>query len=266
MIAPVSQAKPRLDGKVAIVTGGSRGIGAGIAAMLLEAGAEVAICGRNAPDTLPEGGGRQARFWPCDVRDAEAVAGFVAAVGDAFGRIDILVNNAGGAPAADAATVSPRFHEKIVSLNLMAPIHMAQAVHSWMARSEAGGAITNIASVSGTRPSPGTSVYGAAKAGLLGLTRSLAAEWGEDGIRVNAIVVGLVDSGGDALPYGGVAARDAIAASLPLKRLGLPQDVAAATLYLSSPMAAYVSGAVLEVHGGGERPLFLDLVERHKSD
>ncbi len=262
MTTPVSQAIIRLDGKVAIVTGGSRGIGAGIARMLLEAGAEVAICGRSAPDALPQGGGRSARFWPCDVRDPAAVAAFVAAVGEAFGRIDILVNNAGGAPASDAATASPRFHEKIVALNLMAPIHMAQAVHGWMIRNASGGCIVNIASVSGTRPSPGTSVYGAAKAGLLGLTRSLAAEWGP-AIRVNAIVVGLVNSGGDALPYGSDAAQAAIAGSLPAQRLGLPDDVAAAVLYLSSPMAAYVSGAVLDVTGGGERPLFLDLVERH---
>lgn len=261
MTAPISRPDLRLDGQVAIVTGGSRGIGAGIARALLEAGAEVAICGRNAPDNLPQGGRRSARFWSCDVRDAEAVAAFVADVGKAMGRIDILINNAGGAPAADAATASPRFHEKIVALNLMAPVHVSQAVHGWMIRNETGGSIVNISSVSGTRPSPGTSVYGAAKAGLLGLTRSLAAEWGPD-VRVNAIVVGLVDSGGDALPYGGTAARDAIAASLPLERLGRPEDIAAAALYLSSPMAAYVSGAVLDVHGGGERPLFLDLVRR----
>lgn len=262
MIAPVSESSIALDGKVAIVTGGSRGIGASIAATLLEAGAEVVICGRTAPEVLPRGGGRGARFLACDVRDPQAVSDFVAAVGKDFGRIDILVNNAGGAPASDAATASPRFHDKIVALNLMAPIHMSQAVHDWMCRNDDGGSIVNIASVSGTRPSPGTAVYGAAKAGLLGLTRSLAAEWGPV-IRVNAIVVGLVDSGGDALPYGGPAAQSAIAASLPLKRLGLPADVATATLFLSSAMAAYVSGAVLEVHGGGERPLFLDLVAQH---
>ena len=131
-----------------------------------------------------------------------------------------------------------------------------------MMRNGDGGNIVNISSVSGVRPSPGTSVYSAAKAGLLGLTRSLAAEWGPM-IRVNAIVVGLVDTEGDALPYGTKAAQEAIAASFPLRRMGAPADIAAAVLYLASPMAAYVSGAALEVHGGGERPLFLDLVERH---
>jgi NAD(P)-dependent dehydrogenase (short-subunit alcohol dehydrogenase family) len=261
---PLSRPDIRLDGRVAIVTGGTRGIGVAIARTLLAAGCEVAICGRTEPPPgdLPEAEGRRAVFWPCDVRKADAVAAFVAAVGARFGRIDVLVNNAGGSPPADAATVSPRFHEAIVALNLMAPIHMSQAVARWMVRDDEPGAIVNIASVSGTRPSPGTAVYGAAKAGLLGLTRSLAAEWGPR-IRVNAIVVGLIDSGSDLAPYGSDAARDAIAGSLPARRMGHAGDVAAGVLYLASPMAAYVSGAVLEIHGGGERPIFLDLVARH---
>lgn len=266
MIAAFPETRPsiRLDGRVAIVTGGTRGIGAEIARTLLSAGCEVAVCGRSDPASgaLPAAEGRTAAFWPCDVRKADAVAAFVDAVGQRFGRIDVLVNNAGGSPPAEAATVSPRFHEAIVALNLMAPIHMSQAVARWMVRSDTPGAIVNIASVSGTRPSPGTAVYGAAKAGLLGLTRSLAAEWGPR-IRVNAIVVGLVDTGSDAMPYGSPAARDAIAASLPARRMGHPRDVAAGVLYLASPMAAYVSGAVIEIHGGGERPIFLELVERH---
>lgn len=262
MQTPETRPGIRLDGKVAIVTGGTRGIGAAIAQALLAAGAEVAICGRSAPEKLPQADGRTARFWSCDVRKAEAVAAFVNAVGDAFGRVDILVNNAGGAPEADALTVSPRFHESILALNLTGPIHMSQAAAQWMVRGNTPGAIVNIASVSGIRPSPRTAVYGAAKAGLLGLTRSLAAEWGPD-IRVNAIVVGLIDTKENALPYGSQAAQDAIAASLPARRMGAPGDIAAGVLYLCSPMAAYVSGATLEIHGGGERPLFLDLVERH---
>jgi NAD(P)-dependent dehydrogenase (short-subunit alcohol dehydrogenase family) len=129
------------DGRVAIVTGGTRGIGAEIARTLLAAGCEVAVCGRTepSPTDLPAADGRTAAFWPCDVRKADAVADFVDAVGRRFGRIDILVNNAGGSPPADAATVSPRFHEAIVALNLMAPIHMSQAVAGWMNRRLRGG-------------------------------------------------------------------------------------------------------------------------------
>lgn len=251
----------RLDGRVAIVTGGTRGIGADIARELLAAGAEVAVCGRSAPDALPEAGGRAARFWSCDVRKHEEVAGFVETVGREFGRIDILVNNAGGSPAVDATTASPRFHEAILALNLTAPVHLSQAVAPWMRKGAEAGSIVNIASVSATRPSPGTAVYGAAKAGLLGLTRSLAAEWGPD-IRVNAIVVGLVETGGEAQPYGTEAARSAIAASLPARRMGRPEDIAKGVLFLCSSMARYISGATLEIHGGGEKPLFLDQVER----
>lgn len=261
--APASQTSARIDlsGQVAIVTGGTRGIGAAIARALLAAGAEVAICGRTPPESLPHSGDRSARFWPCDVRKAESVADFVDAVGAAFGRVDILVNNAGGSPPAAALTASPRFHESILALNLTGPIHMSQAAARWMLRGD-GGAVVNISSVSGVRPSPGTAVYGAAKAGLLGLTRSLAAEWGPQ-IRVNAIVVGLIDTGEQALPYGTAEAQQAIAQSLPARRMGAPDDIAAGVLYLASPLAAYVSGATLEIHGGGERPLFLDLVERH---
>jgi len=262
MPTPLPETTVRLDGQVAIVTGGTRGIGAGIATALLEAGCEVVVCGRTEPAELPAGGGRVALFMACDVRKHEAVNTLVDAVGERFGHIDILVNNAGGSPPADASTASPRFSESIVALNLMAPIHMSQAVSRRMKQQPSGGSIVNIASVSAVRPSPGTAVYGAAKAGLLGLTRSLAAEWGPQ-IRVNAIVVGLVDTESEALPYGSVEARDAIAASLPAKRMGHPSDIANAVIYLSSPMATYVSGATLEVHGGGERPIFLDLVERH---
>ncbi|MBI4921608.1 MAG: SDR family oxidoreductase [Devosia nanyangense] len=262
MPTPLPQTSFRLDGQVAIVTGGTRGIGFAIATALLGAGCEVVVCGRNAPAALPAAGGRTAVFMACDVRRHEAVNALVDAVGQRFGHIDILVNNAGGSPPADAATASPRFSESIVALNLLAPIHMSQAVSRWMTQQPAGGAIVNIASVSATRPSPGTAVYGAAKAGLLGLTRSLAAEWGP-AIRVNAIVVGLVETESEAQPYGSVEARNAIAASLPAKRLGHPSDVANAVIYLASPMATYVSGATLEVHGGGEKPIFLDLVERY---
>lgn len=262
MPSPLPQTSIRLDGQVAIVTGGTRGIGFSIATALLDAGCAVAVCGRSAPEALPSAGGRTAVFMTCDVRKHEEVNRMVDAVGERFGRIDILVNNAGGSPAADASTASPRFSESIIALNLMAPIHLSQAVSRWMKKQDSVGSIINIASVSAIRPSPGTAVYGAAKAGLLGLTQSLAAEWGPQ-IRVNAIIVGLVDTESEALPYGSDEARNAISASLPAKRMGHPTDIANAVVYLASPMAAYVSGASLEVHGGGERPIFLDLVERY---
>lgn len=248
-------------GSVAIVTGGTKGIGKATAEALLAAECRVFVFGRSAPDEPVSFGRREAEFIACDVRDPDQVARAVAQVGEACGRIDILVNNAGGAPAADAATASPRFSQAIVGLNLLGPIYVSQAVHGWMG---GGGAIVNIASVSAVRPSPGTAAYGAAKAGLISLTQSLAQEWGP-GIRVNAIVVGLVATEAADETYGGAQGRAEISASLPLGRMATGEDIAGAVLFLASPQAAYISGARLNVDGGGERPLFLDIVERQRS-
>lgn len=260
---PIASPLPSLPGRVAIVTGGTRGIGRAIAEALLATGCEVEICGRSAPETLPEAGGRAARFTPCDIRDATQAKAFVAAVAERNGGLHIVVNNAGGSPQADAATASPRFSEAIVALNLLAPLHVAQAANAIMAQQADGGSIINIASISGARPSPGTAIYGAAKAGLLNLTRSLAQEWGPR-VRVNAIVVGLIETVTAEATYGSRAAQEAIAASLPLRRMGTGQDVAGAVIFLASPLAAYVSGAQIAVDGGGERPLFLELVAAHQ--
>jgi NAD(P)-dependent dehydrogenase (short-subunit alcohol dehydrogenase family) len=255
---------PRLDGRVVLVTGGTKGIGRHIARAFLEAGAHVAVCARSEPESLPEGGGKVASFSRCDVRDAASCRAFVDAVGEAHGRIDVLVNNAGGSPPVDAATVSPRFSEAIIALNLTGPLHLSQAAHRWMAVQPEGGCIINIASVAGQRPAPTTAAYGAAKAGLLNLTGSLAQEWGPR-VRVNAIVAGLMETEQTELSYGTQAAQEELCAALPMKRMGRGQDIAAAALYLASPMADFISGAALEVHGGGEPPLFLDIMRRHAS-
>jgi NAD(P)-dependent dehydrogenase (short-subunit alcohol dehydrogenase family) len=243
-----------LDGQVAIVTGGTRGLGRVIAARLAASGCAVTVCGRSAPEMLPDG----IAFASCDVRDAGATKALIESVIAIHGRLDLLVNNAGGSPEAKLDAASPRFVDAIMQLNLLGPIYLAQAAYPHLRASS--GNIINIASVSGVRPSPGTSIYGAAKAGLLSLTQSLAQEWGPDGIRVNAIIVGLATTENAEATYGDIAAQARVAASLPLGRMAEGDDVADAVLYLCSPLARYVSGARLQVDGGGERPQFLDLV------
>lgn len=249
-----------LDGKVALVTGGTKGIGKTIAERLLEAGATVVVCARSEPEGLPSAVGRSAEFAACDVRKAEQCKALVDSVVERHGGLDLLVNNAGGSPGVEAATASPRFSELIVALNLLAPLHLSQAAYAALAA--AGGSIVNIASVSAVRPSPGTAIYGAAKAGLVSLTKSLAQEWGPK-VRVNAIVVGLIETENAELTYGSEAAQQEIAAATPMGRMGRGGDVADAVLFLASPLAGFVSGAALEVHGGGEQPHFLDIVRRN---
>ncbi len=246
-----------LSGKVALVTGGAKGIGAGISERLLAAGAKVIVCGRSAPDSLPSANGVNAEFLACDVRNVEDIEALMAAIMTTHGQLDILVNNAGGAPAADAATVSPRFSEAIIRLNLIAPLNMAQAANKIMQEQANGGSIINIASVSTIRPSPGTAAYGAAKAGLVNLGGSLAVEWAPK-VRVNSIICGLTRTEQSHLHYGDEDGIAAVAETIPLGRLGEPADVGDACVFLASSMASYVSGASLAVHGGGERPAFLN--------
>jgi NAD(P)-dependent dehydrogenase (short-subunit alcohol dehydrogenase family) len=254
---------PGIDftGQVVLVTGGSRGVGRGIAEAFLAAGADVAICGRKEPDTgaLPTVGGRRAVFFAADVRDADQASSMVEATVERWDRLDVLVNNAGGSPAVPAADASPRFSAQVVALNLLAPLYCAQAANAVMQSAVGGGSIVNIGSVSALRPSPGTAAYGAAKAGLVNLTRSLAVEWAPK-VRINCVVAGLIATEAAEDHYGGAAGLAAVAATVPLGRMGTPADVAAACLFLASPMASYVSGAALEVHGGGEPPAFLAAV------
>ena len=244
------------SGKAVIVTGGGKGIGRGITEQFLAAGADVLICGRTEPETLPHAGGREAHFTPCDVREYEQIQRCVDAAVERFGRLDVLVNNAGGAPYAEAATVSPRFSESIIRLNLIAPLNFSQAANRVMQQQESGGSIINIASVSTLRPSPGTAAYGAAKAGLVNLGTSLAVEWAPR-VRVNAIIVGLTETEQAHLHYGDEKGIAAVGATIPLERMAVPSDIGQACLFLASAMASYVSGTSFAVHGGGEKPAFL---------
>src|SRR4051794_6036243 len=236
-----------LTGRVALVTGGTRGIGLGITGALLSAGATVVTCSRSDVEPAP---GTTHRV--CDVRDPEAVQALVASLE----RLDILVNNAGGAPAADAATASPRFHDKIVSLNLLAPLLCAQVANAVMQQQDSGGVIVNISSVSAGRPAPTIAAYAAAKAGLDSLTASLAMEWAPK-VRVNSIDVGLCRTEQTDDHYGDDASVAAIEQTIPLGRMARPDEVGHVVAFLASDLASYVSGAVVACHGGGEPPAFL---------
>jgi NAD(P)-dependent dehydrogenase (short-subunit alcohol dehydrogenase family) len=245
-----------LGGRVAIVTGGTRGVGLGITTRLLEAGAHVVVCGRNAPAVAVAAAGREAFFVEADVREIDQIARVITATTERFGRLDVLINNAGGAPAVDAATVSPRFSESIIRLNLIAPLHMSQRANAVMQEQPEGGSIVFITSVSAMRPSPGTAAYGAAKAGLVSLAASLAVEWAPK-VRVNCLAAGLVKTELSHLHYGDEAGLARTAATIPLGRLAEPRDIGDGCLFLASPLARYVSGSTLLMHGGGERPAFL---------
>lgn len=239
-----------------MVSGGAGHIGRAITERFLAKGAEVIICGRRAPDQPVEVNGRAAAFVNADIRDPTQAEKVIDTAIERFGRLDVLVNNAGGTPPVDLVDCSPALIDKIIQLNLVAPLVLARKAEQYMR--EHGGCVINIASVSGARPSPGTAAYGAAKAGLLNATRSMAMEWGP-AVRVNAIIVGLVRNDAGVEHYGGEEGFERVAQMLPLKRMAEPGDVANACLYLASPMAAYVSGASLEVDGGGEVPVFLHL-------
>jgi NAD(P)-dependent dehydrogenase (short-subunit alcohol dehydrogenase family) len=239
-------------GRAVIVTGGTRGIGRAITESFLAAGADVLVCARNEPGELPVAAGRTAAFTAADVRDPEQAKSVVAAAADRFGRLDVLVNNAGGSPNADAATVSPRFVERIVALNLLAPFYVGQPANAVMQQQEAGGAIINIGSVSARQAAPRSAAYSAAKAGLVQLTRSLALEWAPK-VRVNHITAGLILTDNAAEHYGADGGAS-VARAIPMGRMAVPADIASACLFLASPLAAYVTGADLEVHGGGEIP------------
>ncbi|MDQ0777942.1 NAD(P)-dependent dehydrogenase (short-subunit alcohol dehydrogenase family) [Streptomyces aurantiacus] len=239
------------DRRLVVVTGGTRGVGAGIARAFAETGDEVVVCARRPPQAPLDG----VEFAPLDLRDPPAVRAFFGGLP----RLDVLVNNAGGAPyrllvETDTETDAER-HARVIGLNLVAPLTASLAAYDRLKR--ARGSIVMIGSVSGTRPSPGTAAYGAAKAGLENLARSMAVEWAPD-VRVNTLVVGMVRTELSRLHYGGEDGVEAVSRTVPLGRLAVPVDVGRAAVFLASDAAAYITGAALLVHGGGERPAFLD--------
>ena len=249
--------------RVVLVTGGAKGVGRGISERFLAAGYTVLVCGRQQPDSLPQHQGRSAEFLATDVRDRAAVDALFAAIAERHGRLDVLVNNAGGSPFALADKASPRFHESIIALNLLAPLHLAQKANALMQAQDTGGVVVFIGSVSALRPSPGTAAYGAAKAAILNLTQSLAVEWAPK-VRVVAVSPGLVRTEQSDLHYGDEAGLAAVAQTIPLGRLAEGGEIGEACVWLASPAAAYASGTNLLLHGGGERPAFLSAASVNK--
>lgn len=241
-----------LSDRVVLVTGGQRGIGRGISQSFADAGATVITCGRS--DVEQPLAGTTHRL--CDVRDQESVGAMIEGIVAEHGRLDVLVNNAGGAPATDAATASPRFHDKIIGLNLNSPLLVSQIANKAM--QERGGSIVNISSIGAHRPAPTIAAYAAAKAGLDSLTRSLAMEWGPK-VRVNSIDVGLCRTEQTDDHYGGDDRVAKIEATIPLGRMARPEEVGNVAAFLASDLASYVSGAWVTCDGGGEPPVFLHI-------
>lgn len=250
----------KYKGKVVLITGGTKGIGIGIAKGFLSAGAKVIVCGRQEVEQLPQvtidGQIKKAELILADVKDIDSTAAMFRKIEQDYKTLDVLVNNAGGSPFALADKASPRFHESILKLNLIAPLNVAQQANQIMQENN-GGSIIFISSISAMRASPGTAAYGAAKAGVLSLVKSLAVEWAPK-VRTMAVSPGLVKTENSHLHYGDEDGIAAVSATIPAGRMAEPDDIANACLFLASPEANYSSGCNLLLNGGGEMPAFLN--------
>lgn len=242
-----------LTDKTAIVTGGSRGIGRAIAVALAAEGAKVAVVyagnAAAAEETLAlikEQGGNAVAM-QCDVADDAAVSAMVSAVKDQFGSVDILVNNAGITRDGLLMRMKESDWQAVLDTNLTGVFHCTKAVAKLMMKQRSG-AIVNITSVVGQTGNAGQANYAAAKAGMIGFTKSVAKELASRGIRVNAVAPGCIDTDMTAVLSDSV--KDAMLSSIPLGRVAQPEEVAKAVVFLTSDNASYITGQVLNVDGG----------------
>jgi len=245
--------KPPLDGKVAIVTGGSRGIGLAIAALLAEDGAAVVVSGRDA-DRLQravkelETQGRTAHAVVADAASREDCDRLAAAAKERFGHIDVLVNNAGITRDGLLVRMKDEDWDRVMDVNLRGVFLLTRAVTKAMVRQKRGGRVINITSTAGAMGNAGQANYSAAKAGLIGLTKAAARELAHWSILVNAVAPGLIETDmAAALP---AEAREALLAQVPLKRIGTAREVAEVVRFLAGDGAAYITGQVFHVNGG----------------
>ena len=239
----------RLDGKTALITGASGGIGAAIARMLHAQGAAVALSGtrEDALQALAGELGERAHVCPADLRDPGAADALIAASEKAAGPLDILVNNAGFTRDMLAMRMKDEDWQAVLDVDLTAPFRLARAAMRGMLRRRAG-RIIGIASIVGSTGNAGQANYAAAKAGLVGMTKAIAQEVGARGITVNIVAPGFIQTAMTDALTGEQKAK--LTAAIPLGRMGQPEDVAAAVLYLASAEAGWVTGATLHVNGG----------------
>ena len=246
--------------KTVVITGGSKGIGLDITKTFLKHQANVIVLARNKPKRKIQSKGNAGYFIECDIRNTDSIDSAIKDIASKYKSIDVLINNAGGAPMADSLTASPKFHEAIIDLNLTAPLNLSQKIAKKMIKQKTVSNIINISSVTATRPTPGSAAYGAAKGALVNLTKTLAVEWAPK-IKVNSIIVGYIETENSILHYGSKSEIKKVAKTIPLKRMGQPQDVANACIFFASNLAEWVTGSALEVHGGGESPAYLDVAK-----
>ncbi|NCP62613.1 MAG: 3-oxoacyl-ACP reductase FabG [Alphaproteobacteria bacterium] len=238
-----------LDGKVALVTGAAGGLGSAIARSLYAAGATVVLSGRRVEilNTLAKELGDRAHVVTSDLKDKESVQGLVAAVAEKAGAVSILVNNAGLTKDNLFMRMKDEELDEVLDVNLKAPFYLSRAAMRPMMKAR-WGRIINISSIVGVTGNPGQANYCASKAGIIGLSKSLAQEVASRNITVNCVAPGFIESDmTDVLPD---AQKEALLAGIPQGRMGKPEDIASAVLYLASEEASYVTGQTLHVNGG----------------